>query len=261
GGKPAPRHGPERRRVGAGRATAAAGAARRPAAHDGPAGRARRHPPLAEDRMPMAPTAARLPALEHGAPLLPGLAERRRPGPPAPGAARAGPRRGRPRALPDARHHGRAVGEDHRARRGARLRRAQAGEGAQAAHPGGHPRPAHHQQGRPGQHAGPPGGRAPAGWPAPAVPGDPHHDGRRRPREPRVRAGAGANGGVAAGRREAPRARLPRRRAGPDRRAQLRPARAQPAAQQGLRVPRPDRRDDGRHRRDPPDAEPPRAGL
>jgi putative transposase len=44
--------------------------------------------------------------------------------------------------MPDGRHHGRAVGEDDGARRTARLRWPQAGEGPQAAHPRRHARTA-----------------------------------------------------------------------------------------------------------------------
>ncbi len=132
------RHRPERRGVGPGRAAPAGGEARRaPPRHVPPLG-GERDLLLTPDRLPVAPAAAWLPSPEHGLPLLRGVAPAGRVDPIAVGAAQARPRGGRSARVSHGRGHGRAVGQDHGARRRARLRRPQAGEGAQAPHPRRH---------------------------------------------------------------------------------------------------------------------------
>src|SRR5215218_5985479 len=95
----------------------------------------------AKERLPVAPTAPRLPQVAHRLLVFQEMATRRCLGEDQPGHPRAP--QGPPQKGPSTQRRGGGltIGEEHRGGRGrAWLRRGQEGEGAQASHPGGHRR-------------------------------------------------------------------------------------------------------------------------
>ena len=100
-----------------------------------------RHPLFAADRMPVAPSAARVPRMGDSLFLLSQLGGGRRVG-----ATPAHPLRtgtdGLASGLPQRSDHGRSIGENHGTWRHSRLRRIQARERTQAPYSGGYARPA-----------------------------------------------------------------------------------------------------------------------
>src|SRR3954471_12949153 len=111
---------PDRRRVGAGRASHPAGQARRPAAHGGRARGAERAPLRAGDRLPVARPAQGSAAEEHGPRLSHALGLGRHAEAAAPRALRPGPRAGGQGGEPDRRDR-RQPERQGRRKRGARV--------------------------------------------------------------------------------------------------------------------------------------------
>src|SRR5215212_8614459 len=113
----------------------------RPRTHSQPSRDPQRRLLPAKERLPVAPTAPRLPQVAHRLLVFQEMATKRCLGEDQPGHPRAP--QGPPEKGPSTQRGGGGltIGEEHRGGRGrAWLRRGQEGEGAQASHPGGHRR-------------------------------------------------------------------------------------------------------------------------